>query len=358
MALAFSQSQPQARRPFGTVDYVEGSVSITRANRVLGETNFGDEVFPDDMIKTENDGLVIIKLDRTTGMNGDLTVRSGSSIYLRFEPHATSPRSTIEVITGQIGSKVSRLAGSPTLQVRNESTVMGVRGTEFGFVTAPTGSVLVYCTEGNVACSSDDVNLNIPAGQGAEQVPGQRLRLLPVAISNARDFENRWFSDQIEAFRANAPRALADFARRYEQLHSEFYTAFEPFQSSEILARWMQEDRSGAALGSPNSPALMRDKREMITHIARLRRNLFIFERIYLRIDQLADIILGTAIENQEIRPGLTAGAFLRRVRSDAPALTRHVSLYRYAETLYAIRNEGRLPTDMSDDDFFGSSDF
>lgn len=345
----------QANRPFGSIDYVEGSVTITRSGKVLGEANFGDDVFPNDMVRTSNDGLVVIKLDPSTGMRGDLTVKARSTIYLRLQTDPAAPKTVIEVIAGQIGSKVARISGNPSLQVLNDTTVMGVRGTEFGFVSSPTGSVLVYCTESSVTVSDGNTELVVPAGTAAESKAGQRLALLPVAVSNARDFENRWISADIEAFKGNAVAALGDFARRYDQLLAEFNRLFEPFQKSDVLTKWMREDAAGTTPGG-NTPAVLREKREMIGLMTPLRRNLFIFERIYYRLEELADIILGTSLERSTIRSGQTAGEFLRKVRTDAPLLSRRVTLYRYGEVLYAIRNEGRLPINFGDDDFFDSS--
>jgi hypothetical protein len=355
-ALVFlAAATTQTARPFGTIDYVEGSVTITRAGKVLGEANFGDDLFPNDLVRTSNDGMAIIKLDRSTGMTGDLTIKARTTIYLRLQADATSPRTTIEVISGQIGSKLARISGTPTLNVATETTVMGVRGTEFGFVSSPTGNVLVYCTESSVSVSDGTTTVVVPAGKAAERKAGERLKLLPVAVSNAQDFENRWISADIEAFKGNAVAALGDFARRYDQLLAEFNRLFEPFQKSETLTKWMREDAAGTT-PSGNTPAVLREKREMISLMTPLRRNLFIFERIYYRVEELAGIILGTSLERSQIRPGLTAGEFLRKVRSDAPLLNRRVTLYRYGEVLYAIRNEGKLPINFGDDDFFDSS--
>lgn len=356
-----SLSLAQAARPFGSIEYIEGSVQLTRAGKTVSDPNFGDPVYPDDMLRTAADGLVIINLDRSTGMRGELTLRSATTIYLRLEAHASAPRSTIEVISGQIGSKLSRLAGNPSLQVATETAVMGVRGTEFGFVSAATGSVLVYCTEGSVSvtdgASATSQQLVINAGQAAEKKAEERLRLIPVRISDARDFERRWIADEIEAFKANAPRALADFAQRYERLSNEFSQAFEPFQRSEVLVKWLREDATGSTPPS-NSPAVLREKRELIGQLNRLRANLFLFERIYYRINQLADHILGTSLEQTTLRPGLTAGEFLRRVRTEAPLLQRRVALVRYAEVLYTMRNEGRSPFSFGSDDFGDNDDF
>ncbi len=343
----------QKKSPFGTVDFMEGSATITRAGKLQGDANIGDTVFPDDMIKTSNDGLVVIALDKTTGMRGTLSIKAKSVIYIRFKPDAAGPKSSIELISGQIGSKLAKIAGSPSLQVVTESAVMGVRGTEFGVATSANGSVLVYCTEGAVACNDGGPEVAVPAGKAVEKRPSERIKLIPVAISDAKNFENKWIADEIEAFKADAPRALADYAKRYDDLLAKFTVAFDPLQKSEVLSKWIREDAAGVAPRAID-PATMREKKDMLKPIMDIQKILFIFERIYYRIDQLDAIITGTNMEKIEVKKGVTAGAFLGRIRSEAAMLERRVALFRYAEILYLLRNNGAVfPGTGGGDGFF-----
>ncbi len=348
----------QKKGPFGTIDYVEGSATITRAGKLQGEANIGDIIYPDDMIKTSNDGLLVIALDKTTGMRGTLSIKAKSVIYIRFKPDAAGAKSSIELISGQIGSKLAKISGSPSLQVVTESAVMGVRGTEFGVATGATGSILVYCTEGAVACTDGGPEVSVPAGKAVEKKASDRLKLIPVAISDPKTFEKKWIADEIEAFKANAPRALADYAKRYDDLWARFVAAFDPLQKSEVLSKWIREDAAGTAPRS-NDPTTMREKKDMLKPIMDIRKILFIFERIYYRIDQLSTIISGSTMEKIEVKKGVTAGDFLKRIQSEATLLERRVALFRYAEMLYSLRNEGGgFPGSDGDDDFFGTSDF
>ncbi len=347
-----------AATPFGTIDYVEGSSVVVRSGKTLGEANIGDEILPDDMIKTAADGLVVIALDKSTGMRGTLTIKAKSVAYIRLKPDASGPRSTIDLIAGQIGSKLAKISGNPSLQVATDSVVMGVRGTEFAIATSVNGSVLVICTDGEVACTDGGDPVPVPAGKAIEKKGGERLRLVAVAISSAEQFEKRWFADEIEAFKANAPKALADFERRYTDLSAKFAVAFEPLQKSEILSKWIREDSAGL-VPYPNDPATLKEKKAIMADIVATRKVLFIFERIYYRITQLDQIIMGTALERTEIRKGYTTGDFIRKVRAEAAGLEKRVFLFRYAEKLYELRNAGGvgLPGMDSGDDFFGSSE-
>jgi hypothetical protein len=346
----------QAQRPFGSIDYAEGTVSIVRAGKSLGDAYIGDDVMPDDMVRTGADGLVIISLDRSTGMRGTLTVKARSVVYLRLQPSDSGVRSTIELVSGQIGSKLARIAGTPSLNVQTESVVMGVRGTAFDIATSVNGSVLILCTEGQVAAKDELTTYTVVAGQGVERKVGQRLRMIPVAITSPERFQQQWISDEIAAFKANAPRALADYERRYIDLMARFTAAFDPLQKSEVLSKWIREDVMGSRI-TPNDPAVMREKREMIGPIMDVRKILFIFERIYYRILELEGIIAGTSLERTVLRPGLTAADFLRHVKQDAPGLERRMFLFRYAERLYELRNTGGAGMFGQDADAFFDSD-
>jgi len=342
----------QKKAPFGTVDYLEGSATITRGGKLQGEVNIGDTVFPDDMVKTAKGSLLVVALDKTTGMRGTLSIKAESVIYIRFKPDAAGPKSSIELISGQIGSKLAKISGAPSLNVVTESAVMGVRGTEFGVATSANGSVLVYCTEGAVACNDGGADVSVPAGKAVEKKPSERLKMIPVAISDPKAFENKWIADEIEVFKANAPRALADYAARYDDLWARFVAAFDPLQKSEVLSKWIREDAAGLAPRS-NDPSTMREKKEMLKPIMDIKKILFVFERIYYRIDQLDSVITGTTLENIAVKKGVTAGDFLKRLKSESALLERRVALFRYAETLYALRNEGSAFPGSDDDDFF-----
>ena len=351
---AFATSGPT----FGTVDYAEGSAVVVRSGKSIGELNIGDSIRPDDMIKTASDGLVVIALDKSTGMRGTLTIKAKSVAYIRLKPDASGPKTTIDLVSGQIGSKLAKIAGSPSLQVQTDAVVMGVRGTEFSVAGSVNGSVLIICTEGAVACTDGGDPVAVPAGKAVEKRPGQRLRLVPVAVSSAEQFEKRWMADEIEAFRGNAVKALADYERRYSDQLARFNEAFSPLQRSEVLSKWIREDAAGLVPHS-NDATVLREKKAIMKDILETRKVLFIFERLYYRLLEVEGLIVGTPLERSELRPGLSAGEFLRRVKADAPSLEKRVFLFRYAEKLYELRNQGGagLPGMDSSDDFFGSSE-
>lgn len=332
-----------AETVFGTVSYVENNVTVVRAGKPQKRPlDIGDDVFPEDMIKTEKDSYIVIDLDRSTGMRGSLTIKQGSIAYLNLATDPGKPKTTIDLIAGQIGSKLTKLSGSPSFDVNTETAVMGVRGTQFNVYISITGGILVICTEGSVNANDGTSSVNIPAGNAAEKQPDQRMRLNPVAITAVDEYARKWFADAIEAFKASPLRALQDYEKRYTDLSTRFNTAFDPLQRSEVLSKWLREDADGL-VPSSNSIEVLQEKKAIMPHIMNVQKVLFFFERIYYRLLELQDIVSGTSTERSELRPGLTVADFLRRLKADGPVLERKVNLFRQAEYLYGLRNQGGL---------------
>lgn len=348
----------------GGIDYAEGGVSIGREGKVISAPNIGDPVFSGDLIKTQGDGMMIIAMDKNTGMSGKLTIKSRSSLYINLDLVKGEPRTQIQILTGAIGSKVTKLSGTPTVTVTSSSAVMAVRGTEYEVavsVNADDASpgaaqpTLVTCTESKVSVNDGQEEVEVPAGKVLEKRPGERLRFLPVAVSSVQGFSERWIADEIAAFKADAPRALADYAKRYSDLSAKFAAAYDPFQKSPTPKKWAEEDRSGTKI-NPLDPASLRESKEIAGYLLDIRKVLFIFERVYYRMDEISDLIAGTPDEKRQVAPGQTAGDFLASVKADRDRIGAEVARYRYIEALYQQRNtEGEAFS--SDDDFFKSSD-
>lgn len=347
----------------GSVDYVAGSVSISRSGQVLAAPEIGDPLFSGDLVKTQADGQLVISMDKSTGMGGTLTVKPRSTLYLNLDKVKGQSRTEIQLLTGAIGSKVNKLAGSPTVNVSTSSAVMAVRGTEYEVAVSvnaddSSGSqqpVVVVCTQSKVAVDDGQGEVVVGAGKVLEKRPGTRMRFIPVAVSSAKGYSGKWVTDEIVAFRADAPRALAAYAARYADLSAKFAAAYEPFQGSPIPKKWAEEDRAGVKV-NPLDPAVMREKKEIAGYLLGIKKVLATFERVYYRIDELSDLVAGTPDEKREIRPGVTAGDFLASCFSEREKLIGQVARYRYIAGLYAQRSpDGGAFSD--DDDFFASAD-
>jgi hypothetical protein len=358
---AWAVASPQV----GSIDYVEGSVSIGRSGKTIAAPNIGDPILSGDLVKTTGDGLLVIAMGKASGMSGTITVRSRSTLYVNLDKAKDQPRTSIDLITGSIGSKVAKLAGAGgTMSVASSSAVMAVRGTEFEICVSinmddddPEGgqAVLIVCTEGKVSVDDGSGEFEAPAGKVVEKRPGRKMRYVPVAVSSVKQYGQRWIADEITAFRADAVRALAGYAKRYDALSAKFAEAYAKFKASPVPKKWADEDRAGARI-RPLDPQTLRDKKDMAGILLQLRKVLFLFERVYYRADEISDAIAGTDLERREIRPGVTAGDFLKRLAGERAELEAEVARYRYIVSLYATRSpDGEAFAE--DDDFFSSRD-
>jgi hypothetical protein len=347
----------------GSIDYIEGSVSISRSGKVFSAPEIGDDLFSGDLIKTQADGKLVVALDKNTGMGGTLTIKSRSALYLNLDELKGQPRTNIQLLTGAIGSKVNKLAGSPTVEVTTSSAVMAVRGTEYEVAVSVNAddsggsqqAVVVVCTQSKVAVDDGQGEVEVGEGKVLEKRPGMRVRFIPVAVSSAKGYSEKWIADEIVAFRADAPRALASYAKRYADLSAKFEAAYAPFRDSPLPKKWAEEDRAGTKV-NPLEPEVLREKKEMVGYLLNIKKVLTSFERVYYRIDELSDLVMGTPDEKSAIGPGVTAGGFLASCFSEREKLIGEVARYRYIEDLYKARSPDGGAFD-DDDDFFASSD-
>ncbi|MDP3179309.1 MAG: FecR family protein, partial [Spirochaetaceae bacterium] len=235
----------------GTIDYAEGSVTINRAGKIIADPNIEDAIQSGDLIKTGSDGMVVIALGRNTGMSGTLTVRSRSSLYLKLESAGGQPKTSVDVLAGSIASKVKKLAASPSMDVVTKVAVMAVRGTEFGVTYSVNDATLITCAEGRVSVYKKDdegfpgaIETAVMAGKAVERREGAEIRFLPVAVSSIEKFTSDWITSEIDAFRSDPIGALTKYEELYAKKRAEFLAAYEPFQQSSVLKKWLEEDRT------------------------------------------------------------------------------------------------------------------
>lgn len=109
--------------------------------------DIGDGLYAGDELRVET-GYAELQV----GSIGTVRVREDSLIRLDdivLQPGASSV--DLRVVSGSILNKVERLAGSDSYDVRTETAVMGVRGTEFGVNVDPQTGTRVAVRTGRVA---------------------------------------------------------------------------------------------------------------------------------------------------------------------------------------------------------------
>ncbi len=354
--------------PVGEVVYLEGAPQLFRRGAVVDDPmDFGTPLLNFDQIVTEERDFAELAIDPDTGIDAVIEVYPNSAFYLDVTSLQDSQRGGVEMLAGTISLNVSRLLGESELEVRTQAAVMGVRGTTFDVTIGVNGDLLVVATEGRVVCRDDTgTTLFATPNQAVEQRFDGLFRNVPVAITEADTFRREWLAERIEAFRASPLEVLRHYRERYLDLRERFSAAYrELFENRSILDKWMQEDRRGI-VGS--RPEQLREKRQVIGELLRLRRVLFVFERVYYRLVDLEANVQPRALR-AELSPGLTVEDFLQELRRDRRVLARRMQTVRYVFRLYAERNDGSVPTEIGDstfsedafadpDDFFDSDPF
>lgn len=350
----------------GVVEELFGSVQVTRRGEVLGSIDMGESIENYDLIKTGSDGSVVISLTQGTGMTGTLVVKPNSVFTVKSDVVQGKPTTEGDVLVGTVGVKVKKISGDPALRVRTGNTVMGVRGTEFEVVVSVNDSLLVACVEGRVACSADDgTEVDAVPGEAVERKTGEALRRIPVAVSSVKDFRDRWIADEITAFRASPVAALNQYAQAYNRMAAQFRQASAALEGEPVFTQWKKEYKAGTAVSS-RDVTVMKQKSVMVKKLMAVRQVLFLFERVYYRLDEIRSYVPDSAL-NATLSNGKRVDAFLRQIQGEQKELARMAAQYRLALRLYADRNDGHEPVSVgegdsgtssgSGDSFFDSSD-
>ena len=354
--------------PVGEVVYVEGRPNLVRRGSALDEpVDFGTQILNYDQLLTGGADFAEVALDPATGIDALIRVHPGSTFYFDITSLRGNQRGGVELLSGTVSLNVRRLLGDSELEVRTQGAIMGVRGTQFDVTIGVNGDLLVTASEGRVVCRDDaGSTLFATPSQAVERGFDGRFRNVPVAVSDIETFRREWLAERIAAFRGSPLEVLRYYSGRYYELRGRFNDAYrELLENRDVLDKWMQEDRRGI-IGSRAEQ--LREKRELIGELIRIRRVLFIFERVYYRLLEL-EANLPPGVAGRPLAGGRTVGDFVSELRRDRRVLGERMQTVRYVFRLYAERNEGTVPTEIGEssfsddsfadpDEFFGSDPF
>ena len=276
-----------AEDAIATIEYSEGPISMKRDGVALSSPGIGDAILDGDLLAAGNAATMSLRLGKATGMNGSIKVSPNTSFYFRVDMLKGERQGMVELISGQIGLKVKKVAGAPSFNVSAESAVCAVRGTDFEVIGSPGGSILVACTEGEVLCSSEGVSTSAVPGQAVEKLEGSRLARRAVALADYEKFKEKWIVGEALAFKRNAPKAARRIAARYLELSERLVAIHERVAAhDEAMGPLLEESRSVLAT----------------------------MERIAVRVTALRDIVgQDSSVMAQQLRPGVTLEDFFRR---------------------------------------------
>ena len=103
----------------------------------------------------------------------------------------------------------------------------------------------------------------------------------------------------------------------------------------------------------------MKQKAALARKLMAVRGSMFLFERIYYRLDEIRSYVGDSALR-ADLPSGGTVYEFYRELTAERAELERKAAAYRYALSLFAERNEGRSPISAMDEDtgdFFTEDD-
>ena len=334
----------------GEITYTEGGVELIRN----GEAYSDDDVFiggvieNEDLITTESDGQMETELTSSSSSGAVIKISPNTSFTFEINRLGKTRKTSLGIITGTLSVKVKKLSANQDFEVKTDSAVLGVRGTSFVATSPPTGEILVTCNKGKVLCT-DNSGKKLMAEPGAvvEKRPGEVFREIPVAVSDLESFRKNWYAERIEALKSNALKALRSYSLLYKKYYNEFNSEYTSLlKERQILNKWIKEDKAGQ-IGS--NMALMREKKRIIGHLFKMRRVLFIFERVYFRMLELKTYY-DQGYGRGMLSSNMSAADFYRQFNSERKELTRKMAVVRYIIKLYAKRNNGSIPLDAFSD--------
>ncbi len=214
----------------GQVVYLEGIVDIHRDGEIieLFDSDLGMEIYNQDLIETGSDGILEIEMVAFQNAGTKVFVSENTAFYFEVPESSGEIRAEFSMLSGSLGFKVQKLAGSEELSVRTGTAVMGVRGTEFEVVSAPEGSILVVCVEGRVACEDDKRGQQYAqAGRVVEKRSGESIRRIPVDPGDEELYKEFWVSQREQVFKAGAPTFIRAYSQQYLNTQPQFAEAYQ-----------------------------------------------------------------------------------------------------------------------------------
>lgn len=327
----------------GTVTYVEGYPELVRdAKPIYEDLDLGFRVENFDAISTDSRSAVEITFDETTGIDATLTVEPYTDFSLELTSLRSEQTGTVELLAGSVSVTARALTGTSRFQIRTPAAVMGVRGTVFSVTDAPGGEFLVSTDEGLVEVTNPDGRTLFAVPGEAVEIDEESTLFRNVRYDRAQvaAFRAGWREERLERFIENAPRVLSFHGRAYLRARDEFIDAYgRLMQHRDVIDIWIDESERGVR---PRA-ADLRQRRELVAAVLRVRAAMFRYEPIVARLDRMAPYVADSAA-TVEITPGTSAADLYRTVANDRRVMAERRAEVRRVLKLYADRNGGETP--------------
>ncbi len=170
--------------------YVGDDVTVIRDGQSLPfEEIVGLKLVEGDQIQTGRKTFLELRLMPSGGL-----VKLSENTTFALESLSSTSARTFKLIYGRVRAKVEKLAGTDSFDIRSDSVVAGVRGTDFGYdLLVPKGKgtearkpvAQIYCFEGAVVVSIDS-----PEAAGKKEYPVD-----PGSMVTVRQEEGEWVTE-------------------------------------------------------------------------------------------------------------------------------------------------------------------
>ncbi len=320
----------------GIIGYIDGVVDVFRDGEYIPwqQVAIGLKMEKYDLMETGAGSYAEVELDSPISSGTVLKVDENTAFYFDFDQSGGKKQSNVNLLTGSLGMKVQKLAGTGEVAVSTESAVMGVRGTEFRVTTAPDGSILVTCVEGEVSCRNKRGDqFSAKPGQAVEQEQDEQLRALSVDAADIETFEKQWLDHKIEAFLAGSLGALKRYVPTYNDYKKRFNDAYaDLMEYNEVFQRWEQY----SAGEGPDMGSAVKDKVAVSTAIFRMRSVIFLFEHVFYRIWGITDLYDAGRVEKGMLWSGYSTEDFFRDFKREQKNLSWKMAQVRHVFKLYS----------------------
>ena len=266
---------------------LDGTVSISRDGEFLNEydIDYGTVIYPYDTIQTGPDGYVEILIDTPVSQEVSVRVQENTTLFLEHAFKNQSEQTTLNLHRGAVKTRAAALIQGGQLNIRTDSSVMGVRGTVFSVTSSPDTALLVTCREGKVLCTSDGQDASIEPGRIYEKESDGSYSLQELDPDDIDSYIAQWQKARMDALLINGAVSLEHYANLYLQSAPGFLETFTELDSKrDIFRKWQKIMKDGESLSMGEAT---KDKISLSNGIIRLRSRLPMMEHIFFTLFDL-----------------------------------------------------------------------